>query len=321
MRHRKIVLRTTQDCRRRGAAQCALASVLLLGGCGSIFDPAPFEPADAAVVPSYTTFGIASDNLKALVKAYQEQRDKLVRQKLLFDVPMFGLGVAAAANGIFHGAQTATLALGLGSAGVAGGTAYFAPQSRIGAYNNAQQDLLCALSVAVKMKGELAAEQYPDTPANLITKLTADINEASTTLTTATSTQSAALLAARDAAKKALADITESEAQLLGGPAQLESFAATVIKVATAKELAGTENITAALAALPKPSGSTPGAAPAATPAPAPRKRDMVNRGAPLTPPAVPPLIDRLNADASTAELVSKRVTAAWSGFAQCSTS
>ena len=82
-----------------------------------------------------------------------------MRERLAFDIPAMGLGLAGAANGAFNGAKDLTLALGIGSAGMAGSTLYFSPSTRINAYNAASQSLLCASTVSLQMAGEQTRDQ------------------------------------------------------------------------------------------------------------------------------------------------------------------
>lgn len=117
----------------------------MLGGCGTILDPAPFAPT------SQTTFSHSADaqtQLKVLSKEYDAERNKLMRQQLLFDLPLFGLAAATVASGIYGGSKGLTLGLGLGSAALGGGRLYFGPQTRVAAYNKASTALTCAASVA-----------------------------------------------------------------------------------------------------------------------------------------------------------------------------
>ena len=81
----------------------ALAIALSLSGCGTVFDPAPYSPnTDKAVISSgegssaidmlqFKTPEQAAVKLQALAQGYAGERDDILRQQLIFDLPMIGL--------------------------------------------------------------------------------------------------------------------------------------------------------------------------------------------------------------------------------------
>ena len=126
--------------------------------CGTIFDPAPYSPLTdkpllARLSPPATPLTIfpftdatdAKHKLQALANGYADQPDDLMRQQLIFDVPMIGLGVAAIVNPLYDRAKNVTLGLSLGAAGA---RIYFGAQAKVTAYNAAWLSLTCASLVA-----------------------------------------------------------------------------------------------------------------------------------------------------------------------------
>jgi len=80
----------------------ALAIALLLSGCGTVFDPAPYSPArDRSVVTDagsadsidmlqFHNPADAAKKLQALAQGYADERNDMLREQLIFDVPMCG---------------------------------------------------------------------------------------------------------------------------------------------------------------------------------------------------------------------------------------
>jgi len=262
----------------------ALPLLLAVGGCaGSIFDPAPYRPAvdksvlqmhspayDQVTILEFASLEDAAYKLKALGSGYADARDTIMRQQLLVDIPAIGLGVATVANGVFRGAKDATIALGLSSATVAGTRLYFGPQVKVVAYNNASSALECASSVATVMNVE--SQSDGEAGASIAQSLTSYLALADDRITSGklSKQDSTTLLAARDAAQKSLADLNGALSTIGNAPAQLQSFAVTVIRGATTKVVTGTQNVDAVLTLI---KGSTSGTtAPKAPAAAAPAK-------------------------------------------------
>src|SRR5215467_3365370 len=138
--------------------------LILLVGCRSVLDPAPYTPnTDTFVLnsssPSYTSVNVlqfstlkdAEAKLQALSNGYASERNNLMRQQLIFDIPMIGLAIATVTAGIYHGSKGSILGLGISTATIAGGRLYFGPQTKVTAYNTAAFALSCASSVAGEM--------------------------------------------------------------------------------------------------------------------------------------------------------------------------
>jgi hypothetical protein len=235
-----------------------------LAGCGTIFDPAPYSPQNDPALrasinlpatDSMLTFRPdatdAKPKLQALANGYADQRDDLMRQQLIFDVPMIGLGVAAIVNPLYDGAKNVTLGLGLGAAGAAGARIYFGPQAKVAAYNAAWLALTCASLVAES----IAIEKTGDGAAGpgLVTQLSDTITKAEGSLS-----GNAVLLAAYNQAQKSLAALQTALGTLNAASSQLEQYALTVISTATNKVLANVQNVSAATAPVAAAAKSTP---------------------------------------------------------------
>ena len=209
-----------------------------LTGCGTIFDPAPYSPLNdkgvwASVSPPATDAitmlsfkGDVTDaqpKLQALGNGYAEQRDNLMRQQLIFDVPMIGLGVAAIVNPLFEGSKNVTLGLALGAAGAAGGRTYFGPQAKVTAYNAAWLSLTCASLVAQSIAIEKMGDGDPVNPnggPQLVTTLAGKIAGAEGNLT-----GNPLLLAAYNQARVSLAALQTALGTLNAASSQLEQYA------------------------------------------------------------------------------------------------
>lgn len=222
-----------------------------LVGCGTVLDPSPYNPKkDAAVLgnasPPYTaisilTFTDASDasvKLQALSDGYADQRDNLMREQLLFDVPMIGLAAAAVVNPLFNGAKNATLALGLGAAAAGGGRLYFGPQTKVAAYNKASLALGCAATAASGIAQETSADKAAG--AALLARLDADIQAAAPF-----ASANAALTTARDQATKSADALRTALAMLAGAPTTLQAFANETVRAATNQIVTNVQNVQA----------------------------------------------------------------------------
>src|SRR5690348_2105549 len=98
-----------------------LSVATLLCSCGSIFDPAPYRPDLSGAALTFASPQDAAVKLQNLSDGYADARDSIMRQQLLFDIPILGLAAGTVASGIYGGSKDLTLGLGLGSASVAGG--------------------------------------------------------------------------------------------------------------------------------------------------------------------------------------------------------
>ncbi len=279
-------------------------------GCGTIFDPAPYNPLNdagvlASVSPPATALTILSfDNqatdakpkLQALGNGYANQRDDLMRQQLLFDVPMLGLGVAAIVNPLFDGAKNVTLGLSLGAAGAAGARIYFGPQAKVTAYNAAWLSLTCASLVA----DSIATEKMGDgaTGPELATALATNITDAERSLS-----GNAVLLAAYNQAQKSLAALQTALATLNTASSQLEKYGLTVISTATNRVLANVQNVSAATAPV----------AAAAKPA-----RAFASAPAPARAPDVATLTLRLQNNSAMADAMTQRINTVMEALPKC---
>jgi hypothetical protein len=239
-----------------------------LTGCGTIFDPAPYNPLNdprvlANVNPPTPDAILTFDNpptdakhkLLALANGYANQRDDLMRQQLLFDVPMIGLGVAAIVNPLFEGSKNVTLGLALGAAAAGGGRTYFGPQAKVTAYNAAWLSLTCASLVADSIAAEKAGDSA--TGPKLVSDLASNITAAEPSLS-----GNAVLLAAYNQAQKSLVTLQTALEMLNAASIQLAQYGLTVITTATNRVLANVQNVSAVTAAV------TAAAKPAQAPAP-----------------------------------------------------
>lgn len=232
-----------------------------LAGCGTIVDPSPYNPKkDRAVLDigpytaiSLLTFTDASDasiKLQALSDGYADQRDNLMREQLLFDVPMIGLAAAAVVNPLFNGAKNTTLALGLGSAAAGGGRLYFGPQTKVATYNKASLALGCAATAASGIAQESSADRTNG--LTLVGRLNSDIQAAAPF-----ASANAALMTARDQAIKSVDALQAALAMLAGAPTTLQAFANDTVRSATNQIVSNVQNVQAteqafASAAVPK---------------------------------------------------------------------
>jgi hypothetical protein len=118
----------------------SIGLAISLAGCGTILDPSPHNPKrDTAVLGSVSPalHGHLDSHLRgrqrrvdqaaSAFRRYADQRENIMREQLLFDVPMIGLAAAAVVNPLFNGAKNTALALGLGAAAAGGGRLYFGP--------------------------------------------------------------------------------------------------------------------------------------------------------------------------------------------------
>lgn len=165
-----------------------------------------------------------------------------MRQELLFDVPMIGLGIAAIANPLFNGAKNATLALSLGAAGVAGTRLYFGPQTKVAAYNAAAQSLLCARSAASQVN---SVQSSYAAGVTLVGSLNSTINLALPLVST-----NFALAAARDQAVKSVAALQTALGSFNQAPGDLQDYAIGVIGATDSKITGSVQNVSSVLSAV-----------------------------------------------------------------------
>lgn len=312
---------------------CVLISVLL-GGCAttSVFDPAPYRPnIDASVLSSLNSTSVnilqfsslddASKKLQAISDGYAAQRDSLMRQQLLFDIPMMGLAAATIASGIYGGSKGLTLGLGLGASALAGGRLYFGPQTKVAAYNTAALTLSCASSVA----NEMDSIKLTQEDNNLTSQLSENIasadkafDDCGQSLTTIEVTN---LYAARNQAIKAYGDLLSALVLLETAPVQLKTFATTVISGATNKIVTGTQNVAASLAiinatptTIPAVKSTGTGTGPQAALAPSDERIKTCSV-------EVSQVISQLQYLSSKASQISKNITDKWMVLSTCSAS
>jgi hypothetical protein len=283
-----------------------------LAGCGTIFDPAPYSPltdkpllesgdtTPLTIFPFKTDASDAQRKLQTLANGYAEQRDDLMRQQLIFDVPMIGLGVAAIVNPLYDGAKNVTLGLGLGAAGAAGARIYFGPQAKVAAYNAAWLALTCASLVA----DSIAIEKTGDGAAGpgLVTQLSDTITKAEGSLT-----GNPVLLAAYNQARVSLAALQTALGTLNAASSQLAQYALTVISTATNKVLANVQNVSAATAPV------AAAARPAATHGPA-----IAAQLSPKKPPDSTVLTLDLQNYSAQADAMSQRINAVTGALPKC---
>jgi hypothetical protein len=269
-----------------------------LSGCGSVFDPPPYNPRKTLSVV-FTSATDAGPKLKALADGYADERDTMMREQLFFDVPMIGLGIAAVVNPLFHGVKDVTLGLSLGAATAAGGRLYFAPVTKVAAYNTAAKTLYCAWGAAAA----IAASDATDGPQakDSITTLTADIRTAEPSVS-----KDAKLMAARDQAVKSVAAEQAALARLTGAPSTLSTFASAVIAAADTAVMSGVQNSSKwvdAVTAVAPAGGVKPAVAPAA---------------APVTPPTIDAAT--LQDEANAADAITLRINAVMDAAKACGT-
>ena len=197
----------------------------------------------------------AKHKLLALANGYANQRDDLMRQQLLFDVSMMGLGVAAIVNPCSR-VRRMYSGLALGAAAAGGGRTYFGPQAKVTAYNAAWLSLTCASLVADSIAAEKAGDSA--TGPKLVSDLASNITAAEPSLS-----GNAVLLAAYNQAQKSLAALQTALEMLNAASIQLAQYGLTVITTATNRVLAkNVQNVSAVTAAV------TAAAKPAQAPAP-----------------------------------------------------
>lgn len=183
-------------------------------------------------------------NLQNLSNAYAGERNRVMDQRVLLDVPVLGLAVAAIANPIFDGANASTKALGLGAAAFGGMSLYFADGTKVTAYNTAANSLRCAAAVGRQMANEVEADSAISpgdgvlklTAPGLVTLLRSDITTAAKMINsgkagghTIPTDQKTSLFAAAMTANVALASLVPSVPDLETADTELENFAYTAI--------------------------------------------------------------------------------------------
>src|SRR5271169_1869281 len=114
-----------------------LITGFVLTGC-AVFDPSPYDPTlptesgttgQNTRTISFWSFGsdgsdphqpltTTANQLQDLSNKYAAQRNETMKEELIFDIPILGLGIATVASGIFKGPQDQILALGLAGASV-----------------------------------------------------------------------------------------------------------------------------------------------------------------------------------------------------------
>jgi hypothetical protein len=232
-----------------------LITGFVLSGC-AVFDPSPYDPTYDPTQP--TECGTAQQNtrtisiwsfdsdphqlltttatrLQDLSCKYAIQRNDTMKEELIFDIPILGLGIATVASGIFNGPQDQILALGLAGASVVGTRLYFNPQGKIVAYNSAALALSCAASVAAAL-------------STIPYKVGEDLaGQLSNAIKAATPSGDPKLVAQ---AQTALIDLNTALATLEAAPVRLQVFANQVIRNTTSKIVTGSQNTDAVLAQI-----------------------------------------------------------------------
>jgi hypothetical protein len=314
----------------------ALAIALSLSGCGTVFDPAPYSPsrdksivtgagsADSIDMMQFHNPADAARKLQALAQGYVGQRDDMLREQLIFDLPMIGLGAATIINPIFNGATNTTIGLGLGAAGAAGLRTYFGPQAKALAYNSAAASLSCAAGVATAMSPEYDRSQRGGEYDKDSTLLESDIGTATALILGGKiedKTLAAALLVARDEAQKALGDLATAIDLAQSSPTNLQIFANAVITGTDKKVISGEQNVDAVLAALKTAPTSVSAATTIAPPSQAPSApHELAGVGVEPPSPAeqATALIPALQAGTSKAQATAKRINTIWAMLTSC---
>jgi len=313
-----------------------LVSVLMstqLTGCGTVFDPSPYRPTIDNIVlnanpkvddqrDSYTSASVLQfsdlsdsvDKLQALSDGYADERDAMMRQQLLFDLPMMGLAGAAIASGIYGGSKDLILGLGLGSAATAGGRAYFGPQGKIAAYNEAASSLGCASHFARGIASSLNLGEGKQA----LDELEGPLNQAEKALIFVANMKPstrADLLAARDRGRNAYSNLYAALGLLSNAAAQLEAFAYTVVSSTTNKVVTGTQNLDAALALI----RATPTQLPPSGKE-SPLSGSAASRRKPNASTALngEDIIIEVNRLAAKAEAITKVINEKWSELPKC---
>lgn len=288
-----------------------------------------------------------AQNLVALSNGYAVERNDVMREGEMFDIPMIGLAVAAVVNPIFHGAKDATLALGLGSAAFAGASLYYAPGVKVKAYQAAASALECGAEVGRQMADEDAADRTPRTMSDgqdltasgLLARLGADVSLASGMLVSGldnngkiSAQDRANLLTARDTATKSIAGLTTAVADLDTTDVQLENFAYATIRKATNSVVAGVQQASGVVNGFRTAAASLAGAATAPPPGVTAKMAASVGiteeqfhklfAQASVVPPTAAALAREMIGLATEADQISKRVRTIWSSLTtSCSSS
>ena len=109
---------------------CLIASSILTGCAfsGSVFDPSPYTPnrTDSTRF-QFNNLTESATKLQQLSDGYACQRDNLMRQQLLFDLPLMGVAAAAIASGIYGGSKDLILGFGTWICRYSGRTRVFRP--------------------------------------------------------------------------------------------------------------------------------------------------------------------------------------------------
>jgi hypothetical protein len=266
----------------------------------------------------------AATKLQALSDGYADARDTIMREELLFDIPILGVGIATVGSSLFKGSRDQVLALGLGAASLVGARLYFSPQGKIVAYNSAALALSCGASVAsdldeiVKSFGTGAdTDAATATATKLLSAITAANNKIASPVKSASAAPArAALLTARDQAQKALTDLNSALAIIATAPGRLQVFANQVMRNTTSKIVTGSQNVDAALAAIRANATSTLAPKPSAAPSP-PGSRPLLTIPdyASEDEPALTYTLQTLTADAAA---YTRTINDAWSLLAGC---
>jgi hypothetical protein len=305
--------------------------MLALTGCYSVFDPAPYNPSfDAGLLALYsldrttlTRFGDLDDatkKLQALGDGYAGARDDLMREELALDIPVLGLAAATVGSSIFRSSKDQVLALGLGSAAMAGARSYLNPQNRVVAYNGAALALSCGAAVSADLAAiHTSLEPSANDTAQQLSDLIAQANATASAPISAPSTPQtrANLLTARDQAQKALDDLHAALGTLQTAVARLQVFAVQTMRNATSKVVTGSQNIDAALAAIRA-------AAPSSAPAKPPSRQALAVSGYVRGAPGLPPeaaLTRDLQEQTVSAQFYTKTINDGWSQLAGCTSS
>lgn len=300
---------------------CLIASSILTGCAvfgGTVFDPIPYRPTiENEDLFQFSSLKDSADKLQTISDGYADKRDDLMRQQLLFDLPLMGVAAAAIVSGIYGGSKDLILGLGLGTAGIAGGRLYFGPQGKITAYNEAALSLGCASHFARGVDASFHTKQNA-TPSvkqqgeDALGQLEQNLKEAEAVLLRQTTTPEdrSRVLPARDRAQKAFADLSAALGLLSTATAQMEDFAYTVFAATTSKVVTGVQNLDAALKLMREapthlpPSGAKTQAEIAAT-------EDVDVQGA-------DDLISDLQFWSARAETITKLITEKWMELSKC---
>jgi hypothetical protein len=298
-------------------------TICLAGCAGSILDPSPYDPQNDPGVQNSTaphstalgllTYGSAADaapKLLALSQGYANERNDMMRQEMLFDIPMVGLGVAAIVNPLFNGAKNTTLGLSLGAAAVGGARLYFGPPTKVTAYNAATQDLLCAWSATTQIA---AMESTAAAGDALVATMNNDIG-----LAQPLASANATLTTARDEAVKSVAALQTALQNLKAAPGTLQDYAVGVITATDNKITGSAQNVSSWVAAVQSATtGGTVKPALAAAPPPGP----VLPPGAAPAGPTAAQLTTSLQNESTQADSMTAAITAALGKLTKCPTS